>query len=85
MASQSAKIVPALGDERPDIPETDEIESLGERFSRNTLVSHLAAADPLIPPEVRDTVRRVSRDLLDWYPDYPALAIAAARLVDRTA
>jgi hypothetical protein len=85
MALQSATTVPALGDDTPQISAPEEIESVGERFYRNALILHLAAADTVIPPEVRDLLRRVSRDLLDWYSDYPALAIAAARLTSAAA
>lgn len=80
LALASSLAVPALGEARPD-PDPAQIDSVGERFSRNVLVLHLAASDPVLPESLRDTLRRVCRDLLDWYPEFAVLALAAARLV----
>ena len=80
LALASSLVVPALGEDRPD-PDPNQIDSVGERFSRNVLVLRLAASDPIIPQAFRDTLRRVCRDLLDWYPEFSVLALAAARLV----
>lgn len=80
LALASSLAVPALGEARRD-PDPDQIDSVGERFSRNVLVLHLAASDPVLPQSLRDTLRRVCHDLLDWYPEFAVLALAAARLV----
>jgi hypothetical protein len=80
LALASSLAVPALGGAHPD-PDPDQIDSVAERFARNVQMVHLAASDPVIPPALRDTLRRVCRDLLDWCPEFSVLALAAARLV----
>jgi hypothetical protein len=84
LALASANMALALGDasgERPFDPDADHIDSEAERFSRNVLVVHLASSDPAVPQALRDTVRRASRNLLDWFPDFSVLAAATARLI----
>lgn len=80
LAFTCSTMVPAQWDTHPEYPSPDEIESMGERFSRNVLMVRLASSDPLIPEVPRERLRRLSGDLLEWFPDFTALAVAASRL-----
>ena len=80
LALASSQAVPAFGDAHPD-PNPDQIDREGERFTRNVLLIYLAASDPVIPPALRDTLRRACRDFLDWCPEFSVLALAAARFI----
>ena len=84
LAFTCSTMVPAPWDTEPEYPSADEIEIVGERFSRNVLMVHLASSDPIVPDVSRETLRRVSGDLLEWFPDFSVLAVAAAWLARPT-
>jgi hypothetical protein len=83
LAFTCSTMVPAQWDTHPEYPSPDEIESMGERFCRNVLMVRLASSDPLIPDVLRDTLRRFTGDLLEWFPDFTVLAVAASRLTQQ--
>lgn len=79
MALTCSTMVPARWDADSEYPSPVEVELVGERFSRNVLMVHLACSDPIISDVARETLRRASGDLLGWFPDFSAVAVAAAR------
>lgn len=78
LAEDAANLVPGRAGSRQE-PDPEELQLEAERFIRHLVVLALAASDPVIPEHVRTVVRRVGRDLDDWYPEFAVLAGAAAR------
>jgi hypothetical protein len=61
-------------------PDPDALIREADRFARNAFVAFLASADPLVPDNLRTTVRPACEALYDWAPDFAAYAGAAARI-----
>jgi hypothetical protein len=75
LAEDAANMVPGPDGPWKHEPEPDVFRDRGERFNRYLVVLRLAAAGPGIPDErVRSALRRIGRDLADWYPEFSVIA-----------
>ena len=79
LAEDAANMVPGPDGWQQQEPDPDGLQGEGDRFNRYLIVLTLAAAHPVIPEEVRSVIRRIGRDLADWYPEFSVIAGAAAR------
>jgi hypothetical protein len=78
LAEDAANMVPGRTGWEQE-PDPDGLQGEADRFNRYLGVLVLAAEAAVIPEDVRTVVRRIGRDLGDWYPEFTVLAGAAAR------
>ena len=78
LAEDAANMVPGRDGWQQE-PDPDGLQGEVDRFNRYLAVLVLAATDPIIPEDVRTAVRRIGRDLADWFPEFSVLAGAAGR------
>lgn len=78
LAEDAANMVPGPDGWQQE-PDPDGLQGEGDRFNRYLVVLTLAAADPVVSEDVRSVIRRIGRDLADWYPEFSVIAGAAAR------